>query len=174
MFKKKLLVQACALALALFTPFANYVIAEICIGKNYEYDAVEPENATPPTLKIERQDSSMPILNSGQTIDFKLIPTLATGENTVDFFICAPEGELVATAPDQIKYTAPSQIQSDQVIKIVAQVADSKGLVGGDNFYVQLKATTSTNACTNTRRKNSGKITICHKAKETLSIVKYL
>jgi hypothetical protein len=142
MFKKKLLVQACALVL--FTPVSGYIMAETCIGNNYEYDSVETEeNTVPPLLKIERQEHS-PILSSGQSFEFKLVPTLATGETVADFFICAPEGELVATAADQIKYTAPQQIQSDQVIKIVAQVANSQGLVGGDNFYVQLKGSSAT------------------------------
>ncbi len=140
-FKKKLLVQACASVL--LTPISSYVIAEICIGNNYEYDVVAPDNAIPPTLKIELPEI-MPSLSGGQSTNFKLTPTLATGETVADFFICAPEGELVAIAPDQIKYTAPSQVSSDKIIKIIAQVANSQGLVGGDNFYVQLKGSSTT------------------------------
>jgi hypothetical protein len=140
MFKQKTLVQACALALS--ASVALPVYADVCIGKDFR-ENMELPDVIPPTAKIIR-DIYTPRLKAGKSVTLT-IKTQTNGGTPV-LFVCVQGdgdvGTLEALSDDvsQVKYTAPANISSEAVLKLIAKVGDNQGYAGGDNMYVHLLA----------------------------------
>mgnify|MGYP003571917197 CR=1 FL=1 len=139
MFKKKPLVQACAMALA--APMTVYAAESAnCIGEFFMPEVVP--GVTPPVVHIV--NDTLPQLTAGESLVLSTDATVNDG-GTASFFWCAEKGDVVAEATDfsQLKYTAPLHIETDQLIRLGVQIGDESGYVGGDNLIIHLIASSA-------------------------------
>jgi hypothetical protein len=147
MFKQKLLVQACALALA--APLTAFAASnETCIGNLFE-EGMEVPGKNPPTVKITRSVYA-PILKAGEGVELGTELTLDGGSPMLFWCVVSKDGSPVGTleplADDfsKIKYTAPANIAAEEVLKLIARVGDNQGYANGASMYVRLLAGSST------------------------------
>jgi hypothetical protein len=133
MLNQKLL--ACVLVFSVpLTVFAS----DYCIGNLFD-EGITIEGKTPPTVEII-SDVYAPQLQPGESV--VVSAQTQTDGGTPVLFWCLEEnvGKLEAVSGDlsQVKYTAPHNVSTEQVLRLIARVADNQGYAGGDNMYLHL------------------------------------
>jgi len=164
MLKKKRFVLACIIAL--IAPLTLYATERsVCTGQFFT-QGEEILNVALPTVNIITPD--MPQLMAGESMTFSTDVVMDSGGNA-SFFWCTWEGKLesVDEVSSQVKFTAPSIITEDRVIRLGVQISDDLGYVGGDNIYIYL---VQSEAVDLPPPNNNGKVTICHKDRKTLNL----
>jgi hypothetical protein len=136
-FRKRILVEAIALALVTTPLILHAANDAVCTGHFFEQSEEIPD-VTPPTVRMITHQLLQ--LKAGESLVVSLEHTTDSGE--ASFFSCADKGQLVAEVPDfsQIKYTAPPYIKETQIIKWGVQISDNLGYVGGDSLLLRLIA----------------------------------
>ncbi len=138
MWTKKLLVQACVIALA--APFAVSA-QESCVGRFYPQGQEVEVNVLPSVRIVTTQT---PILRAGETLNLSLDYTIDPS-GTPNAFWCTQNGKLSAADATALTatFTAPDYIEADNTLRLGVQLADGKGHVAGESMYVLLKQSNS-------------------------------